>query len=105
MKKNIYIALIIMAVGICPSCHDFLEPRSASTMDGDFITSSEANIRLAMSGLYETWRDCAQGKVFGDGMWYGADVPKRSLTSPADTGLNVSTRTVTMPRNTGCFPI
>ena len=80
MKKNIYIALIIMAVGICPSCHDFLEPRSASTMDGDFITSSEANIRLAMSGLYETWRDCAQGKVFGDGMWYGADVPGSDIT-------------------------
>ena len=44
------------------------------------MTSSEANIRLAMSGLYETWRDCAQNKVFGDGLWYGADVPGSDIT-------------------------
>ena len=69
-----------MLVGILPACHNFLETRSASTMDGDFIMSSEANIRLAMSGLYETWRDCAQNKVFGDGLWYGADVPGSDIT-------------------------
>ncbi len=69
-----------MLVGIFPACHDFLETHSASTMDGDFVTSSEANIRLAMSGLYETWRDCAQNKVFGDGLWYGADVPGSDIT-------------------------
>ena len=69
-----------MFVGIFPACHDFLETHSASTMDGDFVTSSEANIRMAMSGLYETWRDCAQNKVFGDGLWYGADVPGSDIT-------------------------
>lgn len=69
-----------MLVGTFPACHDFLETHSASTMDGDFVTSSEANIRLAMSGLYETWRDCAQNKVFGDGLWYGADVPGSDIT-------------------------
>ena len=69
-----------MLVGIFPACHDFLETHSASTMDGDFVTSSEANIRWAMSGLYETWRDCAQNKVFGDGLWYGADVPGSDIT-------------------------
>ena len=80
MKKGIYTALIIMLVGIFPACNDFLETDSASTMDGDFVMSSEANIRLAMSGLYETWRDCAQGKVFGDGLWYAADVPGSDIT-------------------------
>lgn len=80
MKKSIYSVFILLLVGICPSCHNFLETHSASTMDGAFITSSEANIRLAMSGLYETWRDCAQGKVFGDGLWYGADVPGSDIT-------------------------
>ena len=80
MKRTIYTTLICMLVGIFPACHDFLETHSASTMDGDFVTSSEANIRLAMSGLYETWRDCAQNKVFGDGLWYGADVPGSDIT-------------------------
>ena len=27
-----------------------------------------------MTGVYETWRDCAQNKVFGDGLYYAADV-------------------------------
>ena len=80
MKRTIYTTLICMLVGIFPACHDFLETHSASTMDGDFVTSSEANIRWAMSGLYETWRDCAQNKVFGDGLWYGADVPGSDIT-------------------------
>lgn len=80
MKRTIYTTLIFMFVGIFPACHDFLETHSASTMDGDFVTSSEANIRMAMSGLYETWRDCAQNKVFGDGLWYGADVPGSDIT-------------------------
>jgi hypothetical protein len=28
-----------------------------------------------MDGAYEEWRDCAQNKVFGDGLYYAADVP------------------------------
>ena len=69
-----------MLVGIVPSCKDFLETRSASTMDGDYVVSSEANIRMALNGLYETWRDYAQNRLFGDGLWYAADVPGSDIT-------------------------
>ena len=69
-----------MLVGIVPSCNDFLETRSASTMDGDYVVSSEANIRMALNGLYETWRDYAQNRLFGDGLWYAADVPGSDIT-------------------------
>ncbi len=88
MNKGIYTALIILLVGLLPACHDFLETHSASTMDGDFVTSSEANIRMAMTGLYETWRVCAQGKVFGDGLWYAADVPGSDITRHPESFAN-----------------
>ena len=80
MKRGLFTAYIIMLVGIVPSCKDFLETRSASTMDGDYVVSSEANIRMALNGLYETWRDYAQNRLFGDGLWYAADVPGSDIT-------------------------
>lgn len=81
MKKKIYSALYALAIlGISTSCGDFLETKSASTVDGDFVMSSQQNVRLAMNGAYETWRDCAQNKVFGDGLWYAADIPGSDIT-------------------------
>ena len=81
MKKKLYTALYGLAIlGICTSCGDYLETDSASTVDGNFVMSSQTNIRLAMNGAYETWRDCAQNKVFGDGLWYAADIPGSDIT-------------------------
>lgn len=81
MKKKLYPALLILVVlGSSYSCTDYLETDSASTVNGNFVMSSETNIRMAMNGVYETWRDCAQTKVFGDGLWYGADVTGSDIT-------------------------
>ncbi len=81
MKKILYSALYAFAVlGVSTSCSDYLETSSASTVDGDFVMSSQGNVRLAMNGAYETWRDCAQNKVFGDGLWYAADIPGSDIT-------------------------
>ena len=55
MKKKLYTALYGLAIlGICTSCGDYLETDSASTVDGNFVMSSQTNISLAMNGAYET---------------------------------------------------
>ncbi len=62
-----------MTVGIA-GCDDYLETSSPSVVDADFVFSNMELARAALDGAYETWRDCAQNKVFGDGLFYAADV-------------------------------
>lgn len=73
MKK-----LNILAFGIlgmfATSCSDFLDTNSPSVVDADFVFSNESRTRAALDGAYETWRDAAQNSVFGDGLFYAADV-------------------------------
>lgn len=56
------------------SCSDFLDTKSPSVVDADFVFSNESRTRAALDGAYETWRDAAQNAVFGDGLFYAADV-------------------------------
>jgi len=80
MKKIFFSTLCAIGLLSITSCSDYLETDSASTVDGNFVMSSEINIRLALNGAYETWRDCAQNKIFGDGLWYAADIPGSDIT-------------------------
>ncbi len=45
-----------------------------SIVDSDFVFSNPTTARAALDGAYEQWRDCAQNKVFGDGLFYAADI-------------------------------
>lgn len=74
--KNRYIYLMCATSLLSLSaCNDFLEVSSPSEVDADFVFSNSASTRSAMDGAYETWRDCAQNAIFGDGLYYAADIP------------------------------
>ncbi len=73
MKK---IQIILGAVGLvfAASCSEFLETETPSSVTPDFVFGNEETAASALDGVYETWRDCAQNAVFGDGLFYAADV-------------------------------
>lgn len=73
MKKINILALGVLALS-ATSCSDYLDTSSPSVVDGDFVFSNESRTRAALDGAYETWRDAAQNSVFGDGLFYAADV-------------------------------
>lgn len=60
-----------MAAG---SCSDFLDTKSPSVLESEFVFSDVENTRAAMYGVYEAWREVANTNVFGDGLYYAADV-------------------------------
>ncbi|MCF0207881.1 MAG: RagB/SusD family nutrient uptake outer membrane protein [Bacteroidaceae bacterium] len=73
MKKLNIIAFGVLGLMVA-SCSDYLETSSPSIVDADFVFSNETRTRGALDGAYETWRDAAQNSVFGDGLFYAADV-------------------------------
>lgn len=74
MKKILYIALCVAGTLATTSCSDFLETKSKSIVDGDFVFSNMRTARAAMDGVYEQWRQTAGSHVFGDGLFYAADI-------------------------------
>ena len=74
MKKILYITLCAAGMLSITSCDDYLETESPSTVDANFVFSNMVTAHAAMDGGYEAWRDILQNGVFGDGLWYAADV-------------------------------
>ena len=74
MKKILYITMFAAGVFSMTSCNDYLETSSPSTVDANFVFSNMVTAHAAMDGGYEAWRDILQNGVFGDGLWYAADV-------------------------------
>lgn len=74
MKKIVYSVLCVAGLLSTSACSDFLEVSSPSVVDSDFVFSNDRTARAALDGAYEAWRDCAQNAVFGDGLFYAADV-------------------------------
>ncbi len=74
MKKTLYITLFAAGVLSMTSCEDYLETKSPSTVDANFVFSNMVTAHAAIDGGYEAWRDVLQNGVFGDGLWYAADV-------------------------------
>lgn len=75
MKRyNIYSLICVAGLLTATSCSDYLTTSSPSEMNSDYVFSNSASTRSAMDGAYEQWRDCAQNKVFGDGLFYASDV-------------------------------
>ncbi len=74
MKKILYITMFAAGMFSMTSCNDYLETSSPSTVDANFVFSNMVTAHAAMDGGYEAWRDILQNGVFGDGLWYAADV-------------------------------
>lgn len=75
MKKILFSTMCAAGLlALSTSCSDYLDTSSPSVVDADFVFSTSETSRAAMTGVYETWRNCAQNKVFGDGLYYAADV-------------------------------
>ena len=83
MKKTIlsYLVYSLAALplggvggGLLTSCSDFLETDSPSKTDANFVFSTSETARAALEGAYAEWINAAQNKVFGDGLFYAADV-------------------------------
>lgn len=75
MKKTIY--SVLFAAGILmagSSCSDYLETNTTSKADASLVFSTNETARAALEGAYTSWTDAAQNKVFGDGLFYAADV-------------------------------
>ncbi len=72
--KKIQIILGVLGMVFASSCSDFLETETPSSVTPDFVFGNEETAAAALDGVYETWRDCANGAVFGDGLFYAADV-------------------------------
>lgn len=74
MKKILFSTLCVAGALTVTSCDDYLETSSPSIVDADFVFSNTTTGRAALDGAYEDWRDCGQNYVFGDGLYYAADV-------------------------------
>ena len=74
MKKILYYTLGAAALMSVAACSDFLETSSPSVVDADFVFSNTTTARAALEGAYEQWRFTASNNVFGDGLYYAADV-------------------------------
>ena len=79
MKKIVYSTLFFAGMFLTTACSDYLEVGSPSIVDSDFVFSNPTTARAALDGAYEQWRDCAQNKVFGDGLFYAADIAHNEI--------------------------
>ena len=75
MKKILYsFAFAAGILALNTSCNDYLETDTPSKADAAFVFSTTETSRAAIDGAYSSWADAAQNKVFGDGLFYAADV-------------------------------
>lgn len=111
MKKVIYSTLCAAGMlALTASCSDFLETSSPSKTDAGFVFSTSETARAALEGAYADWMTAAQNKVFGDGLFYAADVagsdierhPEKFEAQPGRTIPSASTRMVSTPANMPC---
>jgi hypothetical protein len=56
------------------ACENYLEPKSPSIVDAEFVFSNTTTARAALEGAYESWRATANSHVFGAGLFYAADI-------------------------------
>lgn len=73
-NKILNIALYGAAIMATTSCSDFLETKSVSTADGDFVFSNMVTARAAMDGAYSEWHGAVSAHIYGDGLFYALDI-------------------------------
>ena len=74
MKKILYSMLCAAGIVSLSACSDYLETDSPSKTDAAFVFSTSETARAALEGAYSDWQGVANSNVFGDGLFYAADV-------------------------------
>ena len=75
MKKILYsFAFAAGILALSTSCSDYLETNTPSKADAAFVFSTTETSRAAIDGAYTSWIEAAKTQVFGDGLFYAADV-------------------------------
>ena len=72
-NKFLYIALYAAGMLGATSCSDYLETKSPSTVDADFVFSSTATAKAALEGAKAAMHGAYSSHIFGDGLYYAAD--------------------------------
>lgn len=73
-NKILYIALYAAGMLGATSCSDYLETKSPSTVDADFVFSSTATAKAALEGAKTAMHGAYSSHIFGDGLYYAADI-------------------------------
>ena len=73
-NKILYIALYAAGMLGATSCSDYLETKSPSTVDADFVFSSTATAKAALEGAKAAMHGAYSSHIFGDGLYYAADI-------------------------------
>lgn len=73
-NKFLYIALYAAGMLGATSCSDYLETKSPSTVDADFVFSSTATAKAALEGAKVAMHGAYSSHIFGDGLYYAADI-------------------------------
>ena len=82
MKKNIFSAIPVIGyclpvIGYCLlviGCSDYLDTKSYSEANADFVFSNMRTARAAMDGAYNEWHGAVSSQIFGDGLFYAFDI-------------------------------
>lgn len=56
------------------SCSDYLDTKSYSEANADFVFSNMTTARAAMDGAYSQWHGAISSQIFGDGLFYALDM-------------------------------
>ena len=75
MKNKIFsIALCAAGALGLTACGDYLDTKSYSEANADFVFSNMTPARAAMDGAYSEWHGAISSQIFGDGLYYALDI-------------------------------
>ncbi len=85
--KNRFLYIALYAAGMlgATSCSDYLETKSPSTVDADFVFSSTATAKAALEGAKAAMHGAYSSHIFGDGLYYAADIAGSDIMRHPET--------------------
>ena len=74
--KNKILSIALCAAGALglTACGDYLDTKSYSEANADFVFSNMTTARAAMDGAYSQWHGAISSQIFGDGLFYALDI-------------------------------
>ena len=74
--KNKILSIALCAAGALgfTACSDYLDTKSYSEANAEFVFSNMTTARAAMDGAYSEWHGAVSSHVFGDGLFYALDI-------------------------------
>lgn len=74
--KNKILSIALCAAGSLgfTACGDYLDTKSYSEANADFVFSNMTTARAAMDGAYSEWHGAISSQIFGDGLFYALDI-------------------------------